>query len=793
MGRLFFGCVLSAILATFLCVLGACGGHKPPGANPFPVKISLTPPTSASVQLGSTITFTASAQNGANSGIAPAFTFQSSDTSILNFAPSGLACAGRWDTNFTTCTPLGSGVVEVTASALGATSAPTFVFVHPPIDNITVTEVPPITPPSTLLPCISVNQTMTLQATAWSHNSDITATVGPFTWSAASTNVVKLLPIVNVGYGVATNQATATATTPGLTQIFASASGVSSSAFQQIAPTGVVWDFFETCPVQNITLQLGASGSQQTGQTTFAVAKGTPVTVTATVTDVLGNLLTKVPLTWSASSPTAVSAATSCTQSCSISTPGPGAGTVTASCSPPTCNIGFPQNPVGLSTFPEFRPLPVYSTTAISGLATGASAATTVLASSLDCAAVNTCLTYFYDISTSKNLPGNGTPAPTPPNSLLFDQAGDKGYMGSDFGIQGVSPGNLGTTNSAFTSLGAVTGKVLAVSANGGVAIVSDTVHNPNHVYVLASSSTSNAVTTLNISGAKTAAFTPDGLKAFILGNGGSALYIYSSLQALQGPITLAAPANQIAFSPNGAFAFVTGTPSGFNPDLTAFSLCNNLPSSDTVTAQPFLPLNAAPSFLKAIPAFHLDGIDSKGNHFPDGIHLLALGTTGIDVMTIQSSASVAKLTNPPSATGSCPQSLKVVSDDPLAPSSAQHIDLGQGTFNPINFFVSPDASLAYIVATNFSSILVYNFNTGSVGGIPLVNNATPVTADISTDGTLISVAGSDGMLHEINTSTLVDETQIAFPNLPSLPNPFCTLADPVIGPCKLDFVAVKP
>src|SRR5437879_8710058 len=124
MGRLSSGCVLSAILATFLCVLGGCGGHKPAGANPFPVKITLTPPVSASIQLGGTITFTASAQNGSGSNLAPGFTFQSSDTSILNIAPNGLGCAGRWDTNFTTCTPLGTGVVQVTASALGVTSAP---------------------------------------------------------------------------------------------------------------------------------------------------------------------------------------------------------------------------------------------------------------------------------------------------------------------------------------------------------------------------------------------------------------------------------------------------------------------------------------------------------------------------------------------------------------------------------------------------------------------------------------------------------------------------------------------
>ena len=74
--------------------------------------------------------------------------------------------------------------------------------------------------------------------------------------------------------------------------------------------------------------------------------------------DVLGNssllnntgapVLTKIPLTWSSSEPMAVSAASCTDLNCSISTPGAGAGSVTASCTPPTCNIGFPQVPPGL-------------------------------------------------------------------------------------------------------------------------------------------------------------------------------------------------------------------------------------------------------------------------------------------------------------------------------------------------------------------------------------------------------------------------------------------------------------
>src|ERR1700716_3546673 len=112
------------IAAVALCGLGGCGGHKPAGASPFPAKVTLSPAPSTSLQQGNILTFSASAQNGSNSNIAPAFTYQYSDTSILNIAANGGACAGRWDAAFTTCTPGDTGAVQVTVSALGATSPP---------------------------------------------------------------------------------------------------------------------------------------------------------------------------------------------------------------------------------------------------------------------------------------------------------------------------------------------------------------------------------------------------------------------------------------------------------------------------------------------------------------------------------------------------------------------------------------------------------------------------------------------------------------------------------------------
>src|ERR1700726_3428842 len=155
---------------------------------------------------------------------------------------------------------------------------------------------------------------MTVEAHAFSQGTDVTSAVGPFPWSAQNSFVVALTPPVNTAYNFATKQPAATAVTPGMTQIYASASGVSSSSFRQpqyknsLNVTSPVLDFFETCPIQTITLELGATGSQQTSQTTFATSKGTSQSATAVVTDIMGNtslpntnngvVLTKIPLTW---------------------------------------------------------------------------------------------------------------------------------------------------------------------------------------------------------------------------------------------------------------------------------------------------------------------------------------------------------------------------------------------------------------------------------------------------------------------------------------------------------------
>jgi len=825
------------LLVAILCIWSTgCGKATKTGAALFPARVNLNPGTNISLTVGSAQVFTASAQTSSGANINTPITYTSSDTSILTIAPNGVACAGHFDVAFTTCTGGATGIALVTASALGQSSVPTWVFVHPLIDNITVTGTT-LNGAPIIEPCLSQTQSMTVEAHAFSQGTDITASVGPFAFSANNQTVVNLVPIenivyspiTNIQYSLPTNQATATALFPGITYIYASAGGVTSSSFQQ-APyqnaqdtTAPVLDFFATCPIKSVALEIG-SGLQQSDQTTFVTAKGTPETVTAVLTDVMGYtslpttsgsiVLSRIPLTWTSSQPGVLAVGTGCLETCSLAAPLPGSGSVTASCSPPTCNIGFPLVPASLSglasdpssplsqcnaffgtqTFKcqELIPAPVYAETAISGLITGSTITASALATSTGCAPVPpvTCSTYIYNLSTSKTYPGSQIPLPASPNSLMFDLGGDRAIMGSEFGAQLINPGNFGTNSSPYSALSTVTGTILGISNNGSVAVFSDTAQNLNQTYLVnLANINSPGITPLSIADAAAVAFSPDALKTFLFGNGGTSMYIYSTVQALQGPITLSGPVNAhtAAFSPNGAFLFAAEAAANLNPaNLTAFNTCDDQvsasPAAIPVPAVLALPHN--PLLMQVLPGVHIEGTDSYGYQIPDGIHVLVLDATGFDIATAVTSASRQGTI--------CPQTLTFLSNDPLRP--AQRVELGQGTIQPVNFFVSADASQVYIAAAANASILVYDFGAGAVSsGILLAGNATPISAQMSVDTGTIVVAGTDGMVHVLSTSLGgSDQLQITFPDLPNYLNPFCT-ATPTQGQCALSLMAVRP
>jgi hypothetical protein len=161
--------------------------------------------------------------------------------------------------------------------------------------------------------------------------------------------------------------------------------------------------------------------------------------------------------------------------------------------------------------------------------------------------------------------------------------------------------------------------------------------------------------------------------------------------------------------------------------------------------------------------------------------------STGIDIIATNSAQG--PFTTPP-----CPQFTTLAhTPNNVTPTTyfpPTHINIGHGTFHPINFFVSPDAAQIYVI-TSDQGVLVYSFATQSVSAIPLIGtaNPAPVAADMTVDGTLLYVAGTDGLLHELNTQTGLDELEIPFAQLPNSSNSFCYSS----YTCALDIVAVKP
>jgi len=447
------------------------------------------------------------------------------------------------------------------------------------------------------------------------------------------------------------------------------------------------------------------------------------------------------------------------------------------------CRLPLNLNP---NISAPFIPQPVYPVTAISGLVTGTTSSTTVLATSQDCYSDILCNVGIYSVPTSTNLPSGAVELPAPPNSLMIDPPGDRVYMGSEFGAVAIATGNLGSgSTSPFTSLpapgtplGQVTGKVIAVSQNGAVAAFSDTISTPNQVYLVNGSS---AATALNINSATAAAFSPDTLKTFILGDGGTTLFAYSIQQYLQllQPSPLPAPATSIVFNSTGSFALLSGgSPAG---SLAIYNTCDNSLVTPNLAA-PAIP--SPPQFLRMVPAGNvpmgnatIPFLQTEGLDFFFGID-----STGIDIIATTSSQD-------PTFATLCPQKVAIAQTTANTPFPPKHLSINQGTFHPINFFLSPDATRAYIVASDFSQVLIYDFDTGSTSGIPLVDNATPIAAGMTVDGSLIYVAASDGMLHEINTALSLDRMDVSFSPLPNSSNSFCFTGTD----CALNLMVVRP
>jgi len=651
---------LVLLLFSGLMLLGCGGGKKT--APPAVAKITLTP-SSGSVNQGDTLQFFALPLDASGKPLSNVtITLSSSNTSVATVSKGGLLCAGTWDTNFVVCTPGAVGSAQITASGGGVTSGAVTVFVHQKVTSVTLSPVN--------VNCVSVGSTQLFTATALNGGTDITSTVGTFAFTSNNASVVTV-----------DSNGLATAKTPGGAGIFATVSGVNSATSN-----------FVTCPPKSISLVTGST----TTPFSFTLSSGGTQQLTATVVDTQGNMLSGLALTYVSLNP--VSLAVSSTGLASPTSPiAPGSGAIVAACTPPNCNSGL---------------YPVYSN-AVLGTVSGNSNPTTVYATSSMAPPTGTDIR-LIPIDTGSNTVGTAIKLPNVPNSLLFNLAGTKAFLGSDASLM-ILDAAAGTVT-ANTSL---KGKVLAVSPNGNKVMVSDAAGGKLYAF---DTSSSGGIETFSVAGATAAAFAPDSFKAYVVA--GSNLYVYIPGAILR-PIALSAAAADVAFLPSGAFAYLAG---GASSAITTRASCDNS-LADTVA------LPATPLLVGAAP---------------DASQVLAVDNSAID--------SIVVTVNP---TG-CPPG---VTDVPTAHG------FGQGAFTPQRLILTPDAKHAY-VTSNLGVLLAYDVTAGAASTIALSGGATQTFtggATLDSNSVYIGVAAGANGVHRIDVATGADATAIPTPFLPDL------------------------
>jgi hypothetical protein len=755
---------MTVVASSLILMCLGCGGSgisTAPTPVVTPEIVTLTPANDVSIEIGNTVSFTSVAQDSKGTALTPSplITFVSSNPNVVQVASSGLACAGKWDSlvNPQICTPGTAGESVVTAVSAGVSSPPSTVHVHQHIDSMVIT---PVATPTPTPACVSKGQTLDYQVTAFNQGIDITSTVGPFNWSSFNANVATVSSTTS---GLLPGHARVTGATPGMTTIFTTIAGVTSPPVQ-----------FITCPVKSISLAI-----ENTNQTSFIETTGSR-SITATVFDSSNTQITPT-LTWSTSDAAAFTATGTITGTAGSAKAG--SASIIASCLPPFCNIGFPT------------PKVIYPQNVIRATATGTNGtatAATVFIASRECGVrdpntqlvVNTddCINVVAPIDTTTNILGVGVDLPAIPNFLQFNRQGTSLYVGTDSGRLGavglsvVTPAANIQTAPTLVPVSAAPGKVLAISSDGTSVIVSDTVDTPNQVFVV----NGNAVTaSLPITGATAASFAPNNSKAFIVA--GTNLYIYSATEALK-KITLASPGNDVTFLANGAFAYVSsGSPA---KQVTVFKTCDNRPALDSGGFSEDVTLTSSPLFLKTSP---------------DNTKIFSFNRSGIDLIDVTTTGK---------PTPAFPVSATAAGCEPPGPSplqgglptvinqhqSSESLNFGQGSLTPTQLIYHSSGTRAYILASDLSNILAFNFDTQSTSTIQLSGNSVPIQASLSTDGKTLYVLGRDlttlvNSLHFVDTTTNADVNQVVITQ---------GLCHPRVGlsttfTCEPDLIAVKP
>jgi hypothetical protein len=777
------GFLLTLAISFVVALAGCLGKSSSNPGNGGVTSVTLSPASDFSMDVGGTQVFAATGKNAAGTtvlGVNIQFVVVSGSPNAsapISINSFGTACAGAWDQTGGMCSPGTPGIARVTAVINGVSSTPTTVYVHQHIDSIKVVQAEALPPQ---YDCFSQGLTWQFQGVAYSNNVDITNTVGPMSWSSSNPGVLTTDTTVPTLHS---NQVQVTAKAPGITQLFATVSGTTSSPYPYT---------YTTCLVQYLRLQIGGQG--QAGNS-VTVNNGGSVPVIATVVDTLGVILTSPPLTWSTTNPEVAAFSSTTTTSVSNSATARnnlGGATVFASCTPPSCNIGVLP---GLPIYASDGLLPNngtmgYGAISVDVTSTAKVPTYTAWAATTDCQNAPGCTSALFSVTPGTTPIGSTILyLPRTPNSMMFNHLSSaRVYLGSDQGLMyfDVSGSSVGVVSNSSTCNVALCGKVLTISNDGNLVVVSDTVSTPSQVYIYNGSSSSTAPVDLIIPGetATAAAFSPDQLKLFILTNTGN-MYIYSTVDALAS-VPSATSVTDVKFSADGSFAYVAGTPAS---SVSAFSTCSlpNMASVDigSVTASS-TPLEIFPS-----PVVQADSQGLTQS-------VIALEPPNIEFLTAQFTQDPIKFDyqltcNPPTL---------------LSFSKGASFNLGQGNFTPIYTQLVADGTELIIVAKNIPAVLLFSVANGT-SSVPLARqgfgSSFPLAASASTDGSQVYVAACDqyapdgktcaaGSVHIINTISQGDIQQVPYVNVNDNNNPnMCNNQGTNAPLCLPNLIAIRP
>ncbi len=784
---------LLTLAITFVVALTGCLGKSSTNfGNGGVQSVTLSPANIISIEVGGTQFFAATGKDtsghavlGINIqyvvGVPPGTIAPAPLTITVN----GNACAGTWDQTGSMCSAGSPGIATVNAVINGVSSPTTTVYVHQHIDSIQIRRLDPQGPPQH--DCFSQGQTWDYAGVAYSTiYGDISNSVGPITWSSSNSGVVTTTPIVSAAQPNVLNQVQVTAASPGITNLVATGSGVASDPYP-----------YTTCLIQAIYLQFAG---QNLGGNSITVNTGASIPITAISVDTLCGVanntpLTSAPLTWSTTNPEV--AAFSSTTSSAVSNSATarnnlGGTTLFASCTPPSCNIGvLPSLPIYASDYNAADPptkcqppnvTKAYGTISVDVTSTSTTPPTyTAWAATTDCGNALGCTSALFAVT-----PGT-TPitsivsivsVPRTPNSMMFNHlSSSRLYLGSDQGLMYLDvTSKSGSTVSLVSNVStpcdiALCGRVLTISNDGKLVVVSDTVSTPSQVYIYNGSTSVNLI----IPGetVTAAAFSPDQLKLFMLTNAGN-MYVYSTVDALT-PVPIATSASDVKFSADGSFAYIAGTPA--RTSISGFSTCNpQLPQGSLgFVTTPGTPTQIFPS--------------------PDAQHIIAVAPPNIDIFTASDKQN-------PLLDG------QFTCNDPSVTFGAvQSYNLGQGNFTPLYAQLVADGTAVILVANNISAVLLFNVGSGTTTSIPLVGGSTPLSASASPDGSQVYVAACDvydgttcaaGSVHIVCTSACTkgqgDFQQVPFANINDANNPnMCNSQGGTAPLCLPNLVAIRP